>query len=191
MLCNWAHQGGSDFVVRGARHHRPCRLSPLGWAACLCMHHPRWLASSVGYEAPDICLREGGRVCARGGFLGGQHLPPALRRGVMWGIHRDDTHDTMVNTVDGRWQPAWRGCKCSSGSADHYARSYRLCVGAEGQVPMVFPPMEGLRNSHRPIKPHKAVREVTVAPHMQDGRRIRGTGPLWGLRRPVGGQDCV
>ena len=60
---------------------------------------------------------------------------------------------------------------------------------------MVFPSIEGLRNSYRSIQPHKMVRQVTVgpscreAPYMQDGKGIRVAGPLRGLRSPFGG--CI
>ena len=36
--------------------------------------------SSIGYKAPNVCLREGGAVRARGGIPGGQRVLPPLPR---------------------------------------------------------------------------------------------------------------
>ena len=99
-----------------------------------------------------------------GGRQGWQHLAPFLRRGVIPCIHREATQDVTVNTVDCRWQlPRW-GCSRSQGSTDHYARSHLLGVGAEGDVPIILSPKEGLRHSYCSIHPHQTVGQVAVGP---------------------------
>ena len=94
-----------------------------------------------------------------------------------------------MNTVDSRRQLPWWGCNRSHGSSDHSAHSHCLSVGAEGEVPMILSPGEGLCHSYRSIHPHKTVRQVVVgpphreAPKMQDGRHIPFAGLLRGWRR--------
>ena len=65
----------------------------------------------ISYKALDVGLCEGGPIGVRGGGggLGGQRLPPALRRGVMPCIHCEATHDIIANTVDSRRQLPWCG----------------------------------------------------------------------------------
>ena len=151
------------------------------------MQHLRRPAHCIGYQAPDIRLRERGAVRAWGGIPGGQRVLPPLAQGVMPGVHGEAPYDTVAHTVDGRRKAAWRGRYCTQGSADYRTRCQRLRVSAEGQVSMVLPSMESLRHPLCSIQPHEAICKVTAgpssgeAPDMQDGWRVRGAGPLRGL----------
>ena len=57
--------GGPASKSRTASFVARCRL--LGGRPDLCRRHTRQLANGIGYEAPDVCLREGGPIQARGG----------------------------------------------------------------------------------------------------------------------------
>ena len=124
------------------------------------MYHLLRSAHGMGYEASDVILGEGGAVHARGGSPGGRRVVPLLARGVPLCVHGEVSDDTAVDTVDCRRQAAGRGRYRTQGSADYRTRRQRLCVGAEGRVPVVFSSIKGLRHPLRPIQPHEAVRQV-------------------------------
>ena len=96
-----------------------------------------------------------------------------------------------------QWTAAGRrpggGATVPQGSADYRTPRQRLRVGAEGQVPVVFSSIKGLRHPLCPIQPHETVRQVTAgpscgeAPDMQDGRWVRGAGLLGGFHCPARG----
>ena len=157
------------------------------------MYHLLRSAHGIGYEAPEVILGEGGAVHVRGGSPGGRRDVPLLARGVPLCVHGEVPDDTAVDTVDCRRQAAGRGRYRTQGSADYRTRRQRLCVGAEGQVPVVFSSIKGLRHPLRPIQPHETVRQVTAgppcgeAPDVQDGRWVRGAGLLGGFHCPARG----
>ena len=117
----------------------------------MCRQHLRRPANGIGYKAPDIRLRERGAVCVRGAMPGGQRVLTSLAQGALSGVHGEASYDTVAHTMDGHRQAAWRGRNCTQGGADYRTRRQRLRVGAEGRVPVVLPPMEGLRYPLRSI----------------------------------------
>ena len=183
--------GGSGQGVAGVTDRVGCRCP--GGLPRLWMHHLLRPAHGIGYEAPDVFLREGGAVHARGGRPGGRCVLPPLALGVLPRVHGQVSNDTVAHTVDGRRQAAGRGRYCTQGNADYRTRRQRLCVGAEGQVPVFFSSMKSLRHPLRPVQPHETVRQVTAgppcgeAPDVQDGRWVRGAGLLRSLRCPTRG----
>ena len=165
LLRRRARRGGAGASGQGAAGvtDRVGRWRP-GGLLWLWMQHLWRPTHGVGYKAPDVCLCEGGAVRARGGSPGGQRALPPLAQGVLPRVHGQVPYDTVAHTVDSRRQAAWRGRYRTQGSADYRTRRQCLCVGVEGQVPVVLPSMESLRHPLRPIQPHEPVRRVTAGP---------------------------
>ena len=99
-----AHRGG---WARGQGPHSSVGLQPLSGLPHVCRPLWRQLANDVGYQAPDICLCEGGGgfLCASGGggaaWVGGASFRPPMA------IHREATRHIAVNVVDRcrQWPP--------------------------------------------------------------------------------------
>ena len=183
--------GGSEHGLAGVAERVGCRCP--GGPPRLWMQHLLRPAHGIAYEALDVFLCEGGAVHARGGSPGGRCVLPSLALGALPRVHGQVSNDTVAQTVDGRQHAAGRGRYCIQGSADYCTRRQRLCVGAEGQVPVVLPSMKSRRHPLRPIQPHEAVCQVTAgppcgeAPDVQEGQWVRGAGLLRSLRCPVRG----
>ena len=125
-----------------------------------------------------------GDYSAQGCGLGTRRLCSPSKRGIDVFVHRQAARQLVVYAVDRYRQFSRQGRNRTQGSTHHRTSSYRLGVGAEGEIPMQLTPAASLCHSHRPVHPHETVREVAARPPRREALQVEdrercccGTGP--------------